>query len=459
MPDWSDDDDDELAGVETKVLLGVPDGLIDDPADITDAAVSRIGGHPAFLPSREPSFESSLCKVCSFPMHLLLQIWCPFEDSPRDRALYVWGCSRGGCQKKDGSIRAWRGLRFNDKYAAKLEKKLAIKKEREKAKAAEQSKPKTNPFAISTSALNTPSNPFALGNQIFGASNPPPVAPSPSPSAEEPVSDGSDTDDESDSSQQSLTVALAAATLDDSPWKATSAYDPLYLSTTSEYLPPVTQPKLPPGVKIIDPDNESKSGTTWSEAYENSLDIDHVFERFVKRVSHESEQCLRYELGGTPLPFAKDDIFDRLFSTSTSNITTVTKSAFTVTPRPNQQRNYSPPTNLIPPCSICKSPRIFECQLMPNLINILKNTITSTAIATSDQPGDQDQRRKKTREQMDGERKKAVEEALKGGGDGMSWGTVMIFSCEKDCCYVTADMGEESKECWREECVIVQWDM
>lgn len=96
---------------------------------------------------------------------------------------------------------------------------------------------------------------------------------------------------------------------------------------------------------------------------------------------------------------------------------------------------------------------------MPNLINILKNTITSTAIATSDQPGDQDQRRKKTREQMDGERKKAVEEALKGGGDGMSWGTVMIFSCEKDCCYVNADMGEESKECWREECVLVQWDM
>lgn len=46
------------------------------------------------------------------------------------------------------SIRAWRGLRFNDKYAAKLEKKLAIKKEREKAKAAEQAKPKTNPFAV-----------------------------------------------------------------------------------------------------------------------------------------------------------------------------------------------------------------------------------------------------------------------------------------------------------------------
>jgi pre-rRNA-processing protein TSR4 len=45
MPDWSDDDD-EPVGVESNVLLGVPDGLVDDPTDITDTAVSRIGGHP-----------------------------------------------------------------------------------------------------------------------------------------------------------------------------------------------------------------------------------------------------------------------------------------------------------------------------------------------------------------------------------------------------------------------------
>jgi len=43
--DWSDSDDDVLSEVETSVLLGVPDGAI-DTADINDAAVSRIGGHP-----------------------------------------------------------------------------------------------------------------------------------------------------------------------------------------------------------------------------------------------------------------------------------------------------------------------------------------------------------------------------------------------------------------------------
>ena len=45
--DWSDSDDEQLLGeVETSVLLGVPDGPIDVPSDIDDAAVSRIGGHP-----------------------------------------------------------------------------------------------------------------------------------------------------------------------------------------------------------------------------------------------------------------------------------------------------------------------------------------------------------------------------------------------------------------------------
>jgi len=112
----SDDDDDD--DTTTTVLLGLPDGPIHDPSDITDVAVSRIGGHPvrrpvlpclfflisskAFLPSSELPFHASQCKSCSFPMPLLLQIWCPFEDSPMDRALYVWGCSRGPCQIKSG---------------------------------------------------------------------------------------------------------------------------------------------------------------------------------------------------------------------------------------------------------------------------------------------------------------------------------------------------------------------
>ena len=124
--DWSDSDEEIGAGMETNILLGVPEGRVETDADIKDAAVSRIGGLPvralslsivrttcrcgfncipffkAFLPSREPPFSSSQCKVCSDPMELLLQVWCPFEDSPMDRALYVWGCARSSCQRQAG---------------------------------------------------------------------------------------------------------------------------------------------------------------------------------------------------------------------------------------------------------------------------------------------------------------------------------------------------------------------
>lgn len=52
------------------------------------------------------------------------------------------------------SVRAWRGLRFNDQYAVKLEKKLVKKQAQAQAKAdaaeAERSKnaSKSNPFSV-----------------------------------------------------------------------------------------------------------------------------------------------------------------------------------------------------------------------------------------------------------------------------------------------------------------------
>jgi pre-rRNA-processing protein TSR4 len=118
---WSDSDDEGLSDVETSVLLGVPDGPVEQSKDLLDAAVSRIGGHPvraslslcnsvieydrtspqAFL-TADPPVSSSHCKSCSQPMELLVQVWCPFEESPMDRSLYIWGCAQGKCQRKEG---------------------------------------------------------------------------------------------------------------------------------------------------------------------------------------------------------------------------------------------------------------------------------------------------------------------------------------------------------------------
>lgn len=152
-------------------------------------------------------------------------------------------------------------------------------------------------------------NAFGLGAQIFGdappLTNANPFKPqgnskTPAVNTEEEAEEDENSDHESDSgssSDESLLTALAATTLTESPWKTAPFYPPLYLSTASEYLPPQPKPKLPPGAQVDDPsDDGGKDGkdVSWAfEPYENSLEVDHVFERFTTRVEYEGEQCVR----------------------------------------------------------------------------------------------------------------------------------------------------------------------
>jgi len=437
--DWSDSDDEIGTGMETDVLLGVPDGRMETESDIKDAAVSRIGGLPAFLPSREPPFSSSQCKVCSDPMELLVQVWCPFEDSPMDRALYVWGCARSTCQRQVGSIRAWRGLRYNAPYATKLEKKKARSTANKTTSAPQSPQTSGNPFSISSTGQAMT---FGLGDQIFAS----PAA----KNLDQPEQDHDNCSDaESDdslSSEDSLVTAMVSATVSSSFWAAAPRYPAIYLSTLSEYIPQPPKAKVPTNAVIEDP-MDGRSGkdrdSTWVlESYENSLEIDNVFDRFTKRVGFTGEQCLRYELQGIPLPFASDKAFELLFPAAAQAPLPVTKGDFKVVPA--TKRSYS--TASIPSCPCCKSSRVFECQLMPNLINVLRDSI--------------DDKQSDVRKLTDEQRIKAVQDVLKrskeSGSRGMEWGTCMVFSCGNDC--RLNDGGKEDKECWREEYVLVQWD-
>ncbi|KAF9522690.1 programmed cell death protein 2 [Crepidotus variabilis] len=425
-------------------------------------------------------------------MELLVQMWCPFEDSPMDRALYVWGCARSGCQRKDGSVRAWRGLRYNAVYAAKLEKKKEKEERRLKAieekamlnatRIAEQSGgTRANPFSMTKSLRVNPfafssnpkqdASPFgrdtsSLGAQIFGAGKANPVTSEDKSVSSTTVNEPSEIQDEesqdmgqevgdedSDSDAASLIEALASTAISESQWKEAPLYAPIYLSTVSEYVPPQPKEKVPKGVKVDDADlddmgkkKKSKDmDLNWiKETYENSMEVDQVFERFMKRVEWESEQCIRYELKGTPLPFATDKTFDLLWYSPPEDPLPVTKAVFKVTT--TQKRMFNP--SAVAPCSQCGAARVFECQLMPNLINILQVNPVG---------GKSEGEEKIT----DEERRKEVEKVLKGGGDltekrGMEWGTCMIFSCGQDCS-ISGLKGE--KDVWREEIVYVQWDV
>jgi pre-rRNA-processing protein TSR4 len=89
---------------------------------------------------------------------------------------------------------------------------------------------------------------------------------------------------------------MTKTTLEESPWKTAPAYSPLYLSTASEYLPPQPKSKIPPGAQVVSEPGADEGGKdiSWAfEPFENSLEVDQVFERFTKRVGYEGEQCIR----------------------------------------------------------------------------------------------------------------------------------------------------------------------
>ena len=89
----------------------------------------------------------------------------------------------------------------------------------------------------------------------------------------------------------------------------------------SEYVPPAPKPKVPPlsgsATSAVDLNDDEKAGMgksrkaearraekekeeakAWDaamEGYEDSMDVDKVFERFARRVGYEGQQCIRYD--------------------------------------------------------------------------------------------------------------------------------------------------------------------
>jgi pre-rRNA-processing protein TSR4 len=122
---------------------------------------------------------------------------------------------------------------------------------------------------------------MGLGSQIFGEKTD--VFAS-STSDNESASDGDDDDD------GALITAMASVTIENSEWACAPSYPAIYLSTVTEYLPPS---KSLPSAKIQDPE-EGKDTSLASESYENSLNVDRVFETFSRRVGYQGEQCVRY---------------------------------------------------------------------------------------------------------------------------------------------------------------------
>ena len=138
-----------------------------------------------------------------------------------------------------------------------------------------------------------------IGTRLFGVNSaqPPPALVTSPPQHHDDSHHNDGAQSDSSASDDELLTAIGSVSLADSPWTSAPSYPPIYLSTASEYLPPQPKQKLPAGARISDPfadDDKRSKDTSWAaEAYENSLELDHVFERFTKRIAYEDQQCVR----------------------------------------------------------------------------------------------------------------------------------------------------------------------
>ncbi|WVW85081.1 hypothetical protein I302_107117 [Kwoniella bestiolae CBS 10118] len=420
----------------TNVLLALPDGTIPpDHADLRSHTVSLIGGYPTFPPLLNTSQipKEVKCKICNKPIPLLAQVYCPLENGENDRTLYVFACSRAGCQKKDGSIRAFRASIRNDEYVKDVEeKRKAAEAEAEKAR----EEARKNPFTLSSNAQPNGSALFGSAQPLFGAapSNPfaaPSSDPTPKTSTDSATEDLSKLYISSSSSSTTLAPPIPA-------------YQPAqYLTTIDEYLPPPEEVEYESSDDEDNADEELK-GVMLDDNLERLLNqkVDEVFQAFVRRLEGSDgglKQVLRYDFGGIPLPY--------------SSVSPITRKLFPGCEKPltkNQELDmnglYKLDEKVIKRCERCGGQRTFELQLTPYLLSILKpHTISTTGeVSTKEQS-----KGKMTEE----ERKKELNELAKkineGGAvdDEMEWGNIMVFGCEGDCVGLN------------EEVVAVEWEM
>ncbi|KAI8352095.1 programmed cell death protein 2 [Blakeslea trispora] len=385
---------------EAPVLLGLPDGEIETD---NDAYVTKLGGLPLWLePSKPPSFQTCRCKVCQKPMYLIFQSYAPLPDSPYHRVLYVWGCNRRACMRKEGSFSVLRSHVVDQAYLKAQRQKEEEKRKREekkKAAAAKNQQAFGQGFQLGD-LWGSSAGSFAPNGGGFGMK----------PTAASVVAKSLETNRQQETdklvdqlSQLNITDPVDTSTLPSFPAQylyideePMDRYDSMGIDL-SKYK------------QYLDMEQElfMDEGETWQgEAYEKQTlprGVDKQFRKFTERVEFSPAQCARYDMHGQPLFY----------------------SALTA----QQQQKI----NAV--CPHCRGPRVFECQLMPNVLSILP----TAEYATREQPANE---------------VKDTKSLLDSWNVGMEFGTIMVFVCKKDC-----HPGSIEDVTYMEEAVIVQYEM
>ncbi|OQE46934.1 hypothetical protein PENCOP_c001G00403 [Penicillium coprophilum] len=399
---------------DTGVLLGYA------AEDVVEDVISHLGGWPKWLDDASPApGDFANCKVCNSPMLLLLELHGDLPDHfPTDeRRLYIFGCPRKPCNRKPGSIRAFRAAR--KVIVGEQNRQVEAKAEEIKPVAPEQ--PKQDLGASLFGATNLTSNVTSNPNPFSSASGPTPAGSNPfatpvqatAPTTEKPtVSESTLASTFADKVRISSPAPSAATkkTPESSataPWPAQSAFPPPYknffLDAEYETLSDPSTPTVPDNVQIEPMEEEGAGGPELKDTFESELDKD--FMKFSMRLEHNPEQVLRYEFRGTPLLYStSDEVGARLHAHSAPNAKVTTTGA-----------------GSIPACEYCGSQRVFEFQLVPHAISMLEEGRAGVGLGKDDA--------------------------------GMEWGTIIMGVCGQNC--TPQELGVTG---WREEWAGVQWE-
>jgi len=341
-------------------------------------------------------------------MPLLIQLNGAIPESPHDRMFYVFGCNEKTCRRKNGSVKALRGVKVAKDYELRLAKgkeEAAKRAEEKKRREEAATEPKAGDMLFGSGAglgTGTGGNPFSTGRNPFsasvtaGAASPfstkPTVPTTTAPVAEKLAKSFADTLRISGTTPPEPEPLLYGPS---EPWPSPLpfSYPLFYFDADYETLAPDTP--VPRKIEeVLGDDDKNPDSLPASNNDADDGHLDTVFQRFADRVGQNPEQVLRYERGGAPLLYSHADEVAKALLDS--------KKEFT--------------SGRIPPCAGCgKRGRVFEFQLMPHAISVLEGDSV--------------------------------------GLDGMEWGTVIVATCT--CVPKARDANGVG---WVEEWVGVQWE-
>lgn len=379
-----------------------------------------------------PSGTLAKCKVCNGLLTLLLELNgdLPERFPGHERRLYIWSCRRKACRRKDGSVRAVRGIRLAKGSGSKPKPKAVSRLDKEEVKPQEKpisqlgqslfgvkdsatsgapANPFSNPFSTGN-ANSTPANPFSKSSGGFSPSTPAIISDPATANGNKDEIDTSLRQTFAEKVRLSLPPPAAQPTRLHEPWPAESAFGPpyprYYLDAEYEALDAPSTLSIPENARMeIDNGGGEKGGKEDKDVFESSLDK--TFQKFADRVGQNPEQVLRYEYDGKPLLYSDTDAIGKSLAAHSANGSSSSNSKITV--------SRGGPG--LPPCQNCGAERVFEVQLTPHAITELEADDMSI--------------------------------------DGMEWGTIILGVCSQDCTPIDVAEGEVG---YVEEWVGVQWE-